>query len=448
MRNKENLLIAAIFLSAAFFIGPEIASAEIIFNEVAYDLSGADDKHEWVELYNDGSSSIDLTDWKINDGDTATNHTLNAPPKNNSRGSLIIGAGEYILLADDAATIASDLPNYSGTIIDTVLNLSNTSAMLKLLNKEGVETSTANYNKDMGANGNGKTLEWSGSAFKEGLIDGGTPGAINSVLSSAATLTPTPTPTLSASPIPTPTPSLTPSKNFQYSQNILINEFLPYPAKDRKEWIELLNNDPSAIDLTGWQIDDDDNSTSPQTIPENTIIKPGELLVVSLNKSTLNNDGDKVQLLWPDDQIVHAVSYSKATQGQSCARFNNGWLWTSQPTPGQTNKKSFSTNNSSANVALAAAEKINPIEESVLVESKTTNQPYATPKITASAKPTPEPQTSTPNLTASVSSPTKESSKLKTAFVLVAVLLLAGLAATGLVYFRRKLQVDSPSPDD
>ncbi|PIV38659.1 MAG: hypothetical protein COS30_00950, partial [Candidatus Portnoybacteria bacterium CG02_land_8_20_14_3_00_45_8] len=175
---------------------------------------------------------------------------------------------------------------------------------------------------------------------------------------------------------------------------------------------------------------------------------PGELLVVSLNKSTLNNDGDKVQLLWPDDQIVHAVSYSKATQGQSCARFNNGWLWTSQPTPGQTNKKSFSTNNSSANVALAAAEKINPIEESVLVENKTTNQPYATPKITASAKPTPEPQTSTPNLTASVSSPTKESSKLKTAFVLVAVLLLAGLAATGLVYFRRKLQVDSPSPDD
>lgn len=437
-----------IFLTLAtgfLFLKTPSAQASIIVNEIMYDLSGADDKHEWVELYNPDTADVDLTDWKFNDG---SNHKLNPPAADNGgRGSLILPTDGYLLLADDADTLASDLPNYQGTIIDTVMDLNNTGDTLKILNADGQEITAVVYNKEMGAAGNGKTLGWDGTTLKESLTDGGTPGMTNSVLSGSASPA-TPTPTSSASPTSTPAPSLTPSKNFQYSQNILINEFLPYPEKDQKEWVELINNDASAVDLAGWQIDDDDNSTSPQAIPENTIIKPGEFLVISFNKSTLNNDGDKIRLLWPDDQIVHAVAFNKASQGQAVAKFNTGWLWTNQPTPGQTNKKSSSTDTSSVNVALAAAEKINPIEESVSVENKTANPSYATPKTTPSSPPSPTAQTLTPNLVVSVSSSVKENSGLKTILALSAILLLAILSAGGLIYFRRKIQVDSPSPDD
>jgi len=105
--------------------------------------------------------------------------------------------------------------------------------------------------------------------------------------------------------------------------------------------VEIINSDNSAITLSGWQIDDGNASTSPQAIPTGITIAPRELLVISFNKSVLNNDGDKVRLLWPDDQVVHSVAYAKATQGHAVAKFDAGWLWTNQPTPGQANKKSF-----------------------------------------------------------------------------------------------------------
>lgn len=358
----------AIFLAlVAFFVVPKIIFAQVIINEIMYDLSGTDDKHEWVELYNNGSSPVDLTDYKFNDGDTATNHGLNIPPKNSSRGSIILGANEYLLFADDAATLASDLPNYVGTIIDTVINLSNTGATLKLLDKDGLELSTVSYDKNIGAAGNGRTLESSGAALKEGSIDGGTPGRSNGILNSTdatPSAAPSPSPTAVASVAPSPSAT---AQSFDYSKEILINEFLPAPNDGEKEWIELYNAGSSIINLTGWQIDDDDNSTSPQIIPENTTIYANGFLVISFNKSTLNNEGDKVRLLWPDDQVVHAVSYDKAKQGQSVAKFGASWLWTNQPTPGSANKKSVieSIKSNEPAAIVTTAEKINPIEESV-----------------------------------------------------------------------------------
>jgi hypothetical protein len=172
------------FALAAFFVRPMRAgaTADLIINEIMYNLAGVDDKHEWIELYNASSSEINLEGFKINDGDDSTNHSFNAPPKNNSRGSMTIPPQGYLLLADDASTDALDLPNYSGNIIDTVFTLPNISGALKIIDKEGKEISLASYSKQMGAYGNGKTLEWDGTQFIESLALGGTPGAQNSNL--------------------------------------------------------------------------------------------------------------------------------------------------------------------------------------------------------------------------------------------------------------------------
>jgi hypothetical protein len=462
-KNKTAGRLVIFLALAAFLFAPKIVFGQIIIIEIMYDLSGTDDKHEWVELYNNGDSPVDLTGYKFNDGDTATNHALNVPPENDSRGSMILNAGDYALLAGNAATLAADLPAYDGTIIDTVLSLSNTGTTLKLLDKDGLEISTVSYNKDLGAAGNGRTLEWDGAALKESALDGGTPGQINSILNPAGA-TPSAAPRgepYGTAPLTSPaaTTTATPlpgaiAQAFDYSKDILINEFLPAPSDGEKEWLELFNAGSAVVNLTGWQIDDADNSTSPQIIPENTTIYANGFLVISFNKSALNNDGDKVRLLWPDDQVVHAVSYDKAKQGQSVAKIGTSWLWTNQPTPGQANKKSATGNNGPA-ALIATVEKIDPIEETAVAPTEQKiNQRLSTSPTETSPMPT-SPlanqsvgQPENINLSAAIGETTKESSRKNSTLSLAGVILLASLAAGALIYFRRQKMVDSQNFDD
>jgi hypothetical protein len=456
--SKTSQRLSVFLIVLAFFIFPPknvLASGGLIINELMYDLPGTDDKHEWVEFYNAGTQEVDLTDWKFNDGDTATNHALNPPPKNNSRGSLTIPAGGYLLLAGDAVTVAADLPSFSGTIIDTVMNLNNTSAPLKLLDQNGAEIDSILYAKELGAAGNGKTLERDGDALKESLIDGGTPGKANSVLNPAAfvNLTPSPSasPSLSQTSSPTPAPSASQSA-YQFSQDILINEFLPYPVSDDPEWVELYNGGDETITLTGWQINDSQETARGQQIPTDTKIAPGEYLVISFSKALLNNDGDTIKLLWPDNQTVHAISYQQAKQNFSCMRDDNGqWLWTSQPTPGQLNKLASPApqNNASPN-SLSATPAITPIIETVVVATKRDNAPSPASEAPRSGMPenlpspavTPQNESNHPPIAASQEVASR--SKPKTVFVLLGIIILAAGASLLLVYFRHKT-IDRPA---
>ncbi|MBI2037267.1 MAG: lamin tail domain-containing protein [Candidatus Liptonbacteria bacterium] len=142
---------------------------------------GADDTREWVEITNIGSSIVDLTGWKFNDG---SNHTLNPPPANGGTGSLVLPAGGVAILAADAATFLLNLyPSFSGTVIDTVMSLNNTGATLTLINAAGsVEGSGVTYAKAMGAAGDGNTLQWGGSTF---MAAAPTPGTYTGASSSA-----------------------------------------------------------------------------------------------------------------------------------------------------------------------------------------------------------------------------------------------------------------------
>jgi len=152
------------------------AAGDIVFMEIAYDLKGADDGHEWVEIYNASADEVDITSWKFNDGD---NHLLNVPPKNGGQGAMIIPAGGYAVLAGDASVFLSEHPGFSGTIIDTVMSLNNTAGTLTLSDKDGAAIDSVSYQKELGANGNGLTLEKIGLIWKESAVEGGTPGSTN-----------------------------------------------------------------------------------------------------------------------------------------------------------------------------------------------------------------------------------------------------------------------------
>ena len=64
-----GLLVLALLLSSQLSPLIGASSSTILISEVEYDSiqSGTDSAYEWLELYNNTSSPMELTDWTISD---------------------------------------------------------------------------------------------------------------------------------------------------------------------------------------------------------------------------------------------------------------------------------------------------------------------------------------------------------------------------------------------
>ena len=317
-----------------------------------YDLGGSlgdtDTNREWIEIYNNSSSEIDLTSWKFNDGDDTTNHGFSVSPKLGGQGSIILPPNGYAVVAEHAITFLADHSGFSDTVIDTAeMNLKNGSSTvttLKIIAPDGTLGDEITYYNSWGANGSGRTLEKNSQGqWQESSIDGGTPGATNSLSQTANSTPPTADGQQPASANPQPetrNPSTdeTELEYKKYSDKIYINEFIPNPvgSDTDNEWIELINLDSEIIDLSDWQISDSATSTKPFTVPETTLIQPNELLLFTRpqTKIALNNNGDAVKLFYPNADLAQEINYTDSQEGWSVAREKDeDYTWTSEPTP-------------------------------------------------------------------------------------------------------------------
>ena len=141
---------------------PVSVSADIVITEIMYDLEGSDSKREWVEFVNDSDTTFNLEGLLFHDG---SNHALNEPPKNGGTGDYFIDPQEVFILSSDATTVGDEYPNFDGTIIDTVMSLANTGDTISLRNTEGEILTTANYVSDLGASGDGNSLQLENNEF-------------------------------------------------------------------------------------------------------------------------------------------------------------------------------------------------------------------------------------------------------------------------------------------
>ncbi len=145
-----------------------------------------------------------------------------------------------------------------------------------------------------------------------------------------------------------------------YNKSIIISEFMPDPegTDTENEWIELYNQSNQIANLTNWQIDDQEDGSSPFIFPSNSLIGPEQFLVLrrSITKIALNNDNDQVRLLYPDGSLATEVNYlAEKKQGFSVAFDGYDYFWTKIITPGSANiisladlknkDKSISSNN-------------------------------------------------------------------------------------------------------
>ncbi|MFN3301759.1 MAG: lamin tail domain-containing protein [Patescibacteria group bacterium] len=287
-----------------------------------YDLPGVDEGREWIELYNNGSEPVMIiggsgsNSWRFYDG--SSNRLLATTPY---QGSMTINPNSYALLVQNPLKFKENYPDFPDNISIiqvSAMSLNNTGATIGLrIGTSGPMWSQVTYNKSQGANGNGKTLERKNlsETFLESLIEGGTPGAENSVNQLPPQEQPLPQGPQCGNNICESNESYQNCQKDCYRQynpsDVVINEFVSDPVDGEDEWIELYNNTNQEIDLTNWKIEEGSGAQTNLS----GIISPKGFFVVEKIKGYLNNSGDIIKLIDPNGQIIDQVVYGNWDDG-------------------------------------------------------------------------------------------------------------------------------------
>jgi len=250
--------------------------------------SGSYPAGEWVELYNSGTSDVNLQGWALTDLAGYT-HPIDA----NTWVDFVNLATPYVIPAGDYAIIAE---NNQGT-----LKLNNAGETLDLIDNNGATVQTVTTGQ-----ASSDISKVPGALTTDDFTDSGanTPGATNSGGGTGPTFV---------------------------QSDIRIAEVMPDPywSNDNGtwpggEWVEIANTGQIAVDLAGWTVEDAAGNSMQMNITHlvgsGTIIQPGEHRVVAVNGTRtygmLNNGAgtELVKLKMPDGMVTHQVEYSGPTK--------------------------------------------------------------------------------------------------------------------------------------
>jgi len=146
------------FITATTFLAlSRVAFAAVSITEIMYAPSGADDDHEWIEIYNDGTVT-DVSAWKFFEG--GVNHGLTL-----HQGNATLPSGGYAIIADNAVKFLQDFPSYSGALFDSSFSLLNSSETLSLKDDQSNVADSVTYDAAWGAKDDGNSLQKTGGSF-------------------------------------------------------------------------------------------------------------------------------------------------------------------------------------------------------------------------------------------------------------------------------------------
>src|SRR3990167_3940307 len=125
---RHSFAVSVFFTTASLvfplLITPTVASA-LVFSDVMYDPDGTDTGREWVEVYNDGVASVDLTGVSLVEG--GTRHKI----ASYLGGASTIASGAHAIVADRPELFLADYTGVS-PVFDSAFSLSNTGETLAL----------------------------------------------------------------------------------------------------------------------------------------------------------------------------------------------------------------------------------------------------------------------------------------------------------------------------
>lgn len=270
-------MVIAFFIFLIFLFAPsKMAASEptVVLNEI-YPPTTSD----WVELYNNSSNEVDLSNWKLLDTATTPMKVLEENKKISPKSFLVIEVSSRL--------------NKSG---DTI----------RLIDKDGVEVDSYKYSTSSENRSFARIPDGSGSWF----------GDQNPTKESSNGTNP-------------------PKDTKQSYLKISLSEIFPNPQKGEKEWVEIYNPNKSRVELSDWKLIDAANHSKKLS----GSVAGNSYKVFYFSSGWLNNSGDSVKLVDPNGKQVENYQYGKIEKKFSLAKNSSGdWKLTSTPTPGKTNK--------------------------------------------------------------------------------------------------------------
>lgn len=141
---------------AIVFFFTHLANAKVNISEVAWMGTTTSANDEWIELYNDSSSSVDLSGWSI---EGSINITI-------PEGKSIAGNGLFLMERTDDTTVPNVIADYIYT--GALTNSGYQSFIIKDGNGSTVESLVFQTEWPAGDNTTKDTMQWSGSSWTTG----------------------------------------------------------------------------------------------------------------------------------------------------------------------------------------------------------------------------------------------------------------------------------------
>lgn len=154
--------IRKIILSFFFIFIPFCHSQQI--SEIMYDPAGSDTGNEWIEIFNNTTSSIDLTNYKLFESNT--NHGISASSLYVNPSGNALSVGEYAIIVDNPVTFLSNHVGFSGKLFDSSFSLINSGEELTLKTSTLSSVSGVIYISQADANNTGGTLNYIDNLWK------------------------------------------------------------------------------------------------------------------------------------------------------------------------------------------------------------------------------------------------------------------------------------------
>ena len=350
------------------------AGKNVFITEIYYNPFKDATKGEFIELYNDEDSAIDINGWKFTSG---IEHNF-------TTSTTIPSKGFIILQKDDG--------NYSGAITWSAGKLSNSGEKIRLADENNDTIDEVEYDDKepwpTEANGDGPSLELkkdkysstendSGANWQDSTAFGGSPGTTGASSTTAPdlknyekevsyivgdtnktirfdnqggmatscettdTLPNGITLSLSAGTCQLDIGSITTAKTkstynikainsvgetvatisievLSATKNVFITEiyYNPSDSATKGEFIELYNDEDSAVDINGWKFTSgiEHNFTTPRTIPSKGVIilqkDDGDYSgAITWSDGKLSNGGEKIKLVDENNDTIDEVEY-------------------------------------------------------------------------------------------------------------------------------------------
>ena len=290
-----------------------VCAGPICINELIPNPAGYDNATypggEWVELLNEGSTSVDVRGWSVvNEGGKSLDFDASSIVDYDAAdsASYTMAPGDYLVVARNGA---SDF--YLANSGARSLDLRNTQGFSQHLVTWSGSTSGDSYERDATTPTNDLVA-----------TDTPTPGQANNE-----------TPTLEIVPGPFHITEVMPN---------------PWPSADNAtwpggEWVEIYNPGSSDVDLTDWVVVDaalnqlklDGDSTYLVDGTTITTLPAGTRAIVALNgTSMLNNGVEQLDLLWPNETRAQRLAWTSADPGFGLQQIlNTSWGIAAYPTP-------------------------------------------------------------------------------------------------------------------